>query len=332
MKTKTKIQTKQPAYVFEYPVFAEMADQQLEVFWPWREVSVGKDKQVLLTEMTESEKHGVITALKLFTKYELIVGTEYWGGRVMGKFQRPEIQRMAAAFCHVELNSHAPFYNEINKELGLDTEEFYNSYIEDPLLAERMEFIEEMVCSKDDALSLAVFSMVEGAVLYSSFAFLKHFQSNGKNKLTNICRGINMSVTDENLHSVGGAELCKQLVLEQERSPEELEVFHKDVYAAAEKIKEHEFCIVDKFFEKGKMDGITDVQMKHFVESRVNTCLQQLGMKKLYDVKYNPVADWFYKGINNYQFNDFFSGMGREYQRDWDAERFTWTKENTVVK
>lgn len=326
MKLKTKIQSKQPAYVFEYPQFAELADQQLDVFWPWSEISVGKDKQVLLTEMTESEKHGVITALKLFTKYELVVGTEYWGSRVLRKFPRPDIQRMAAAFCHVELNSHAPFYNEINKELGLDTEEFYNSYIEDPLLLSRMDFIDEMVSSKDDALSLAVFSMVEGAVLYSSFAFLKHFQSNGKNKLTNICRGINMSVTDENLHSIGGAELYKQLILEQERSQEEKVDIENKIYQAAEQIKEHEFCIVDKFFEKGSMEGITATQMKHFVESRINTCLNQLGMKKLYDVKYNPIADWFYKGINNYQFNDFFSGVGREYQRDWEAEGFTWNK------
>ena len=189
-----------------------------------------------------------------------------------------------------------------------------------------MDFIDGLVASKDDALSLAAFSMVEGAVLYSSFAFLKHFQSNGKNKLINICRGINMSVTDENLHSVGGAELCKQLVKEQELTTEEMETFQTKVYDIAEKIREHEFRIIDMFFEKGTMEGITATQMHHFVDSRINTCLQQLGMKNLYTVKYNPVADWFYKGINDYQFNDFFSGMGREYQRDWDADSFTWGK------
>lgn len=324
---KTKIQTYQPAYVFEYPQFAEMADKQLDVFWQWSEIDVSKDKQALLTEMTESERHGVVTALKLFTKYEIFVGNEYWLGRVMNNFPRPEIQRMATAFGHVELNSHAPFYDQINKELGLSTEEFYNSYVEDDTLRERMEFIDQLVASEDDALSLAGFSMVEGAVLYSSFAFLKHFQSCGKNKLTNICRGINMSVVDEALHSVGGAELCKQLVKELNYTEEQRQVFENKVYALAETIKEHEFRIVDMLFEKGKMDGITDVQMKHFVESRINTCLQQLGMNKLYDVKYNPVAEWFYKGINNYQFNDFFSGVGREYQRNWDESNFTW-KEN----
>lgn len=326
MEKITKIQTHQPAYVFEYPQFAEMADSQLACFWPWDEIDVSKDKQALLTEMSDSERHGVVTALKLFTKYEIFVGNEYWLDRVMKKFPRPEIQRMAAAFGHVELNSHAPFYDQINKELGLSTEEFYNSYVEDDTLRERMEFIDQLVASDDDALSLAGFSIVEGAVLYSSFAFLKHFQSCGKNKLTNICRGINMSVIDESLHSVGGAELCKQLVKELSYTEKEREVFENKVYALAETIKEHEFRIVDMLFEKGKIEGITDIQMKHFVESRVNTCLQQLGLNKLYDVKYNPVAEWFYKGINNYQFNDFFSGVGREYERNWDESGFTWNK------
>lgn len=321
---KPPIQQKQDAYIFHYPEFAELADQQLDIFWPWNEIDVAKDKQGLLTEMTESEMHGVTTALKLFTKYELFVANEYWLYRVMRKFPKPEIQRMAAAFGHVELNSHAPFYDKINEELGLSTEEFYNSYIEDKTLSDRMDFIDELVSCKDDALSLAGFSIVEGAVLYSSFAFLKHFQSNGKNKLTNICRGINLSVSDENLHSVGGAMLCNQLVKELEYTPEKMETFTQTVYDMCAQVREHEFRIIDMLFEKGKMDGITDKQMKHFVESRINTCLQQLNMKRLYEVKYNPIADWFYKGINNYQFNDFFSGIGREYQRNWTEEDFTW--------
>ena len=324
MNLKPNIQKYQPAYVFEYPEYAEMADTQLDIFWPWNEVDVAKDKQQLLTEMTESEKHGVTTALKLFTKYEIIVGNEYWLGRVMTKFPRPEIQRMAAAFGHVELNSHAPFYNEINKELGLATEEFYNSYIEDETLVDRMEFIDNLVSSKDDVLSLAGFSIVEGAILYSSFAFLKHFQSNSKNKLINICRGINMSVTDENLHSLGGAALCLDLIREMEYNEEEIEEFQNKVYEFCHKVREHEHRIVDMFFEKGTMEGITCTQMKHFVDSRINICLQQLNLKKLYEVSYNPVADWFYDGINNYQFNDFFSGLGREYQRNWDESRFIW--------
>lgn len=324
ISTTPNIQRKQDSYIFEYPEYIEAADQQLQIFWPWNEIDVAKDKQELLTSMTESEKHGVTTALKLFTKYEIIVGNEYWLGRVMRMFPKPDIQRMAVAFGNTEINSHAPFYNEINKELGLATEEFYTSYIEDETLVSRMEFIDNLVSSKDDVLSLAGFSIVEGAILYSSFAFLKHFQSNSKNKLLNICRGINMSVTDENLHSIGGAALCLDLKRELEYTEEEEKLFGEEVYSLCDKVREHEYRIVDMLFEKGSMDGITDIQMKHFVDSRINTCLQQLGLKSKYEVKYNPIADWFYKGINNYQFNDFFSGIGREYKRGWKESEFKW--------
>ena len=38
----------------------------------------------------------------------------------------------------------------------------------------------------------------------------------------------------------------------------------------------------------------------------------------------NTVATWFYDSINKFVFNDFFSGIGREYVRDWDEEGFVW--------
>ena len=318
------IQNKQEAYVFEYPMFAELADKQLEIIWPWYEIKVEKDKQDLLVGMTEQEKHAVITALKLFTKYELFVGDEYWLSRVMTRFPRPEIRRMASCFGHVELNSHAPFYDRINEELGLATEEFYNSYVDDPVLKERMEFIDSLVNSDSDLVSLAGFSMVEGAVLYSSFAFLKHFQSKGKNKLGNIVRGINMSVRDENLHSLGGAALFLQLKSESNLTKEEDDDLKSIVMNLVEVIRQHEFQIVSKFFEKGNIDGITEKQMQHFIESRLNTCLEQLGYEKIYDTKYNPIAEWFYDGINKFQMNDFFQGVGREYTRGWDSKSFVW--------
>src|SRR5690606_31191227 len=145
-------------------------------------------------ELTEAELHGVTTVLRLFTEYELRVGADYWLGKVMKSFKRPEIQRMAAAFGAIELNVHAPFYARINELLGLNTNEFYSEYIKNDVLRSRIEAIEEAVSSKDLLYSLGAFSIVEGAILYSNFAFLKHFQAEGKNKLMNLVAGINFSV------------------------------------------------------------------------------------------------------------------------------------------
>jgi ribonucleotide reductase beta subunit family protein with ferritin-like domain len=323
MSKKPHVLQVPPSAVVEYykePV--EFADEQQKVFWLPDEIKVEKDVQDILINMTPSEKHGVMTVLKLFTLYELKAGSDYWNGKFVKIFKRPEFRRMAAVFCSFELGVHAPFYRKLNKELHVDNDEFYLEYADDPILKERMEFIDDVVSSKNDLYSLAAFSMVEGAILYSSFAFLKHFQSQGKNKLLNVVRGINFSVRDENIHSIAGAWCFKTLKDQLELTVEEEENLRTVVYETAMKIHEHESHIVKKIFEVGLIDGITSTQLQHFVDSRINVCMEQLGYSKVFDVKYNPVGEWFYQGINNYQFLDFFSGMGSNYNRNWNEDEF----------
>ena len=148
-----------------------------------------------------------------------------------------------------------------------------------------------------------------------------HFQSEGKNKLTNIARGINFSVRDENLHSMAGAWSFK---LKLQTYQGDKEALKQQVFEAAKTLYEHEKEIVAMIFEKGKIAGITEAQLVHFVESRINLCLANLGYEKMFNVTYDPISAWFYKGINNYQFNDFFSAIGREYNRNWDESGFKW--------
>lgn len=324
MKQETRIQTQTSDYTTKYPVAVDFAKTQLDIFWHPDEIAVEKDIHDMRVNLSESEYHGVITVLKLFTMYELIAGGEYWGERVMKDFPRPDIQRMASAFSFFELNVHAPFYNKINELLGLASEEFYTSYTNDPVLKSRMDFIDSYVNHKDPLTSLAVFSMVEGAVLYSSFAFLKHFQNQGKNLMVNIGAGIAFSVRDENLHSEGGAWLYKQLKEEMQLDNRSIPALEKRIVEAAQQIFNHEERIVDMIFEKGTIKGITSKQLKNFVMSRINDCLSSLGIDKIYDVEYNPISDWFYKSINGGQFNDFFFKLGNEYSRDWSESEFCW--------
>lgn len=308
----------------KYPQAEAFTSEQLKVFWPPDEIKVEKDIQDILVNMTEAERHGVITTLKLFTIYELKAGAEYWGGRFKRKFKRPEFQEMAATFSMFELAIHKRFYQKINELLHLHNDKFYDSYTQDETLKARMEFIDDAITSKDDLVSLAVFSIIEGAILYSSFAFLKHFQSQGKNKLLNTVRGINFSVRDENIHAMAGAWLFKQLKLEMNLSTEQEEELEAKIRTAILALCEHECRIIDMIFEKGPIDGITATQMRHFVESRLNECLAQLGYKKEYEVGYNPIASWFYKSISGFVFNDTFSGVGNSYHRNWDENAFAW--------
>ncbi len=321
---KPLCQQKQEAYIVTYPEAIHFAETQFSIAWPPTEFPVEDDLQELLTVLTESEKHAVTTILKLFTKYELVAGNEYWGGRIAKRFPRVCIQRMANAFAFAEVSMHAPFYAEVNRVLNLDTEEFYSSYTNDPTLSSRMQHIGELISSKDDLLSLGMFSIVEGAVLYSAFAFLKHYRSGGKNLLKNLVSGINASVRDENLHQQGGVWLYKTLQRELGLSKEEISEKDRLITEGAWKIYEHECKIVDMIFEKGPIEGITPTQMKHFIESRINICLSDLGIKQIFTVTYNPIGEWFYEGVNSLKLHDFFSTSGSDYNRNWNQERFIW--------
>jgi len=318
------ITDKQTAYVIEYPQAVEYAEAQEHIAWTATEIEMDKDLHDLHNSVTEAEMHGVVTVLKLFTKYETHVGNDYWLDFVRKRFVRPEIQRMATEFGRTELSIHAPFYNRINEVLNLDTEEFYNSYVEDETLRHRIEWIERQFKPDDLLQSLAIGSITEGAILYSNFAFLKHFQSEGKNKLVNLSAGINFSVRDENLHSLAGAWLFNTVFQETPLTSEEKKTLKDNIVKTCYQVLDHESRIIDMIFEKGDIKGITDHQMKQFIKSRLNLCLRQLGMEDEFEVGYDPISQWFYKNIQQSKMNDFFNNQGSEYNRNWKEKGFSW--------
>ena len=328
----TKIQIPKDTFTVDYPEAVDFMNKQQAIFWPHFEVKVAKDKQDILVNMTESESHGTIETLRLFSKYENIIGDEFWLNFVMKKFPRAaDIQPMAAMFGAMELAVHLNFYKTLNEELGIATDDFYNSYKEDEELNQRIEYLETILHQEDDLRALGGFTFGEGAVLYTSFAFLKHFQSQGKNKLLNVVSGINFSARDENLHAEAAAWLFRTLKKEKIEAglldKEYLDKLEADIYESAKTVLEHEKLIIKKIFSKGKIEGITETQLEYFAKSRINKCLRELGYKNLWEVDYNPISEWFYRGINGYQMQDFFSSQGNQYQRNWDANSFKWNNE-----
>ena len=321
--------TPKETFTIDYPAAIEFRNKQASIFWPPEEVRVEKDVQDILVNMTAAEKHATITTLRLFVKYELVIGNEFWSNFVMKKFPRPDIQSMASLFSAIELSVHAPFYAKLNEELNIATDEFYNSYKEDTILSERIKMLEDILDSDDnDLYALGAFTFAEGAILYSSFAFLKHFQSQGKNKLLNVVSGINFSARDEALHSEASGWLFRQLLEEKrnakEISKDEEENLEEKVKDIAHICYKHEQEIIKKLFEKGTIEGISEKQLDYFVQSRINVCMRNLGYKNIFEVHYNPVSDWFYKGINGYSMNDFFNSIGNQYERGWNAEEFSF--------
>lgn len=311
-------------YVVKYPWALKAAETQQDILWTPKEIDVSKDIQDIKVNMSPSESYATTYMLKLFTLYEKMASTSYWGRRIIDEYQKPAcIERMAMTFAFTEDAVHAPFYNNLNAELNLDTEEFYTSYKEDKVLSERMKFIGSVIGAEDPVVSHGAFSMVEGAILYSSFAFFLHFQSAGKNLLKNVCSGIKFSVRDENLHAEAGALLTKTYIGEYQGGKYTTEQ-ENQLYACAKQIVLHEEAILERAIPNDDIDGVSVEALKTFVRHRVNLCLQMLGLNAIFDEKNNVIKDWFYDGINSVQLHDFFVGVGNEYNRNWNEKRFTW--------
>ena len=318
-----RIRERSDGYTILYPKAIEYEDKQQDTNWTAKEIAVEDDINDLRVHSTAAESHGVLHVLKLFTQYELIAGEEFWGGRFKRLFPRVEFQRMAAQFSQVELCVHAPFYNKINEVLFLNTPEFYNEWKDDRVLRERMAYINDYVQSNEyeGLLSLAVFSMVEGAILYSSFAFLKAFKKQGKNLIPNIVSGINFSVRDENLHSEAGAWAFRQYLAE---SKYKLRDVQEHIERAAHTLYEHETAIVDQIFAEGEISGITPHQLKHFVAHRINVCLSQLGIGPMFSNLDDTIASWFYEDIAGAKATDHFYTLSSNYSRNWNEAKFEW--------
>lgn len=323
-------QTRKTTPTYDYPAAVKAAETQNDIHWLPTEPKVEKDLHCIKTELNEAQLHGVMSTLKLFTLYEQVAGNDYWSGRFKRMFPRPDFLRMAIKFADVEINTHSPFYQRVDELLGLNNDEFYNSFTDDEVLQSRMEFLDGIVSSKDDLVSVGAFSMVEGAILYSSFAFLMSFQANGNNYIQNIHAGLTFSVKDENLHSEGGAWAFRTLLEEKiaagKITDKEVMKLKHTLQDAATQIYIHESKIIDMIFEKGEIAGITACKLRTFVRHRINVCLNQLGLEPIFADEENPVAEWFYKMIGGDVQHDFFAKIGSSYNRNWSKAGFTWVK------
>lgn len=320
--SKARIETPKEGYVVDYPQAVEASQQQTKIIWFAEELGVEKDENDIRTKCTEGERHGITTVLKLFTQYELMLGgEEFWGGKVSKMFPRPEIQRMAATFSFVELGIHAPFYDLINKTLGIATDEFYTSWKDDPVMVERIAFIDKYASSEDALEATAAFAFMEGVVLFSNFAFLKSFNVGGFSLIPHITAGIDGSAKDENYHSMASAWLFNQCLQEREQlgliDSQGKQNLRKKIKRIAEKVYEHEAALCERIFEKGGIRTIEKEDILDFIKDRINMVLSYLNVKPLYDKEEGLITEWFYSQLNSFKYSDFFNSQQLQYVRSW---------------
>lgn len=313
----------------EYPIFVEYAIKQQQSNWLFTDPAVANDQHSIMVSLPPADKHAIIYVLKLFVQYELALGSTFWSA-IGNTMPRAEVHRMCSIFASMELGVHSPFYAEVNKLLGCDTKEFYLEYKNDPILVERMQFLESQCklgkkASVFDILTtLATFAMIEGVVLYSSFALLKSFQANGHNKIPNIITGVDYVSVDEQIHLEGAAALFATLYQQAELTDDESIELYATIRVNATAVVDHEFRIIESIFQEGPVSSVTKIGLQHFAESRADLVLSYLGAKAIYKPKYNPIKKWFYKNLTAPTMVDFFARTATQYTRDWNETKLRW--------
>lgn len=328
----SKIETPTDSYVTHYPWAVEMTIQQQSLFWPAEELGVDEDEQDFRTKLNEAELHGVLTSQSILTQYELLIGgNELWGGKIAKLFPRPEIQRMSACFSNVELGSHAVFYALGNEVLGKATDEFYTQWKNDPVLAERIQFIHDCAASHDALEVTAALAFLEGAILFSVFGFFKGFNSRGFNMIPHFVSGIDGSAKDENFHSIASANLFRQCKVERtalgnhgtrknNNLSEKIRKMAMDVY-------EHEKLIIAKLFEIKGNRVVTEEELIDFLEDRINIVMVRLEQQPLFDKKPGVISGWFYQQLSTVKVPDFFAATQLQYTRNWSKHKLGFRKE-----
>ncbi len=328
---KARMKTPKETYTVDYPEAIKAAEDQMAIIWFAEEMGVEKDESDVRTKMTEGERHGLNTVLKLFTQYELEIGQEYWSGRYARMFPRPDLRRAANAFAFMELNVHAPFYALINETLNIASDEFYLSWKDSEYLTDRMDFVESAARHPNDYLSLAAFTFMEGVVLYSSFAYLKSFNVNGHNMIPHIGAGTDGSAKDEDSHAVFSAWSFRQMMLEEKElgiiDETDIEYIKHKVAQIAREVYEHEKRIVDMIFEKGGIRTIHKEEILHFIRNRIDLVLEMLNMEMLFGDEAGVVTEWFYQHLNSYKHSDFFSNSQVQYVRSWNKSELVFKEE-----
>ena len=99
---KSDLQTETSSFVDRYPQFVEaIVKQKEDLFWTEKEIDLSKDKHDLRKKLSDAQRHAVSFNQRLFTKYESVIGVDYWANVVMKCYKRHEIQRMAICFSDV---------------------------------------------------------------------------------------------------------------------------------------------------------------------------------------------------------------------------------------
>ncbi|MFW9600748.1 MAG: ribonucleotide-diphosphate reductase subunit beta [Prevotella sp.] len=312
-----------PKTGFKYPWAYEIWEQHDAMVWHKSEYDLSQDV-IDFSKADESEKWIITNIMKLFTENDTVASTGY---AVMLRIFKPfEVYGMLSSFNDREI-THTHNYANFTETIGLG-DDIYSEFLEIPVMETKTTYIDkakvkkfedykamnlsnaevDRVYREDIAKMLAVYAGgLEGTALMAQFAMLLIFQAQGK--YPGLCTIVEWSVKDEMMHLKGNAQLFRSFI------EENLDIWNDELkYEICEAFREivaYEHALIDYLNPKDKD------MYKRYVEYMADNALNELGMKKNWNVVKNPIP--FMEDITGIIQTDFFSGRVTEYSKTVDG-------------
>ena len=326
--SKLPIETHNPLFgLYLYPVAKQIMEEQQDKSWTAQEIPVEKDVHMYRHVLSEPQLNLVTITLQLFVEIEQKVG-EVWE-TISHWYPHSEIEGCCAEIARMEKSVHAFFYQKMSDVLNIDPEQIAKNQATIKVLKNKLEFLTKITANLSDnkPLSLATVAMIEQVLLFSNFAMMKSFQSNGHNLISNTITGVDFVVQDEVMHGNYAAYLFKTVLYEDSNGQQLIDKpqLTDDIINLISEIIAHEDAVIDYTFDGcTAINDITADQLKIFIRSRANEVMTLLGFTPIYETSTDDkIADWFYKGTTAIKMHDFFVGGTNQYRRSWKFDNFS---------
>ena len=322
---------------FEYPELQQYVDGIQSTYWVHSEVDFSKDLHEYKTVLSETERYIIGTILKTFAQTEVHVADEFWS-KMHEYMPKPEVFMVCASFTENEMR-HALAYDKLNELLDLTD---YEAFLEDEVASARLENLMKIrkdhkgsPSTRDLCRTLAVFGgFTENVNLFSQFAILRSFSSNGRNLLTNIADIIDWSQQDEKTHATCAIHLFNVLIKENpDVWDDELKA---DIYAAAKSTFDIEVNLIKQIFEQGELPNLTQDELINFMKARINQSLISMDLKSIFNIDEQLLKkmSWFEDNFSALSHKDFFARRPTEYTKhlvSYSANKVAVTREEILA-
>lgn len=295
---------------FHYPWAYDAWLMQQRIHWLPEEVPLADDVKDWHRNLTDSERNLLTQIFRFFTQADVEVNNCYMKN-YSKVFQPTEVQMMLAAFSNTE-TIHIAAYSHLLDTIGMPEVE-YQAFLKYKEMKDKFDYMQKWGTStkEDIARTLAVFgAFTEGVQLFASFAMLLNFPR--FNKLKGMGQIVTWSARDESLHTNSIIRLFRTFVEEEpEVWNDELQ---RDLALACTTIIDHEDAFIDRAFEMGPVEGLTNTDVKKYIRFIADHRLMQLGLSPLYHIERNPLP-WIDDMLNAVEHTNFFENRATEYSR-----------------